>query len=64
MTTDDSMMDELAHLEYETQVDLDQIEKLLMTVEGATDCKEKDTEAKEEHFHKAQYVQYEWAVLY
>ena len=56
VTADDSMMDELAHLEYETQVDLDQIEELLMTMGGATDCSGKDTEAKLEHCHKAQYV--------
>ena len=56
VTADDSMMDELAHLEYETQVDLDQIEELLMTMEGATDCSKKDTTAKQEHCHKAQYV--------
>ena len=56
VTADDSMMDELAHLEYETQVDLDQIEELLMTMGGATDCSGKDPEAKLEHCHKAQYV--------
>ena len=55
VTADDSMMDELAHLEYETQADLDHIEELLMSLEGATDCSKNDTNATVEHSVKAQY---------
>ena len=55
VTADDFMMDELAHLEYETQADLDHIEELLMSLEGVTGCSKNDTSATVEHSDKAQY---------
>ena len=42
VTAGDSMLDELAHLEYETQVDLDHIEELLRTMDEAADCSKND----------------------
>lgn len=54
VTAGDSMMDELAHLEYETQVDLDHIEELLRTMDEAADCSKNDNDAKVEQCRKTQ----------
>ena len=47
-------MDELAHLECETQADLDNIEKLLMTMEEVTDCSKSATDVTVEQSQKSQ----------